>query len=125
MLNTKDSASVLVLVFLLVLAVAIAAYYIFKRIKEKQEDEQSYIKPIQKKEQQQPNLVKTVAKEKVTVEIVEDDDEISDELIAVLTAAISAMRAANERSFIIKRVTKRKNRPVWNTAGIKNSIKPF
>lgn len=120
MLNTKDSASVLVVVFLLVLAISMSIYYIMKKIKEKKEDEKTYIKPIVK-EKPLPEKVKKIAIEKIDTE----DDDISDELLSVLTAAIAAIRSSEDKPFIIRHVTKRRRRAVWNAAGIKNNIKPF
>lgn len=117
MINSKDSASVLVVIFLVIMVVSISAYYIMKKIKDKREDEKTYIKPAAVEN-------KTVKVERVVLQKNEPkEEEITDELMAVLTAAITAIRASEDKAFIVKRVVRRKNRPAWNVAGIKDQVK--
>lgn len=53
-----------------------------------------------------------------------DDDEISDEIIAVIAAAVSSMYST--KSHVIKSVKRAKNeRSSWSTAGLIDCTRPF
>lgn len=54
------------------------------------------------------------------------EDGISDEVVAVIAAAIAAM-SADGKSYAIRSIKKSKNgvRPVWATAGLQENTRPF
>lgn len=124
MFNTKDSASLMVVAFLAILVVGISIYYILKKVKAKKEDKQSYIEPAVKKEDNTEKIKVEKIEPKIELDV-ENEDEITDELISVFMAAISAIRSNNSRPFVIKKVKQRKRRSSWNIAGIKDNLSPF
>ena len=59
---------------------------------------------------------------------VQSDDGIEEEVVAVITAAISAMMAesGNTSGFVIKNIRRtREARPAWSMAGLQQNTKPF
>lgn len=73
-----------------------------------------------------PNLTKTIVPESVTVAEDEDDDEI----IAVISAAVAMMSAADGKQYAVKSIKRsvnqrRQSGSAWGMAGQRENTRPF
>lgn len=83
------------------------------------------LKP-KKKEEEPEKTVATEVKVNKTVPVSNVEDGISDEVVAVISAAVAAMSAESGKPMVIKSVTKSRNqRPVWSAAGLADNTRPF
>lgn len=79
-----------------------------------------------KKEKSQPSAqtAKTVKTSSTPAPIIEEG--ISDEVVAVISAAIAAMTSESGKSFAIRSIKQSKpQRPVWAFAGLQDNTRPF